>query len=90
MNWKRMVELEPRLAKLEMAIRGVTSDDGFCANSLWYGYNGNNDGGFRTQMSRLVGWAAECSALRTMAAYDTAYEYLYALLPDCSHDGLIC
>ncbi len=34
---------------------------------------------------RLVGWSAakEDPVLRSGAAYDAAYETLYALLPDC-------
>lgn len=55
-----------------------------CANELWYGQGSH--AGIKPQLVRLVGWEARALALRTSTAYDTAYRYLYARLPDCRGD----
>jgi hypothetical protein len=34
-------------------------------------------------MCRLVGFEADNPVLRTMGAYDAAYDKLYGALPDC-------
>jgi hypothetical protein len=71
--------LEPGLAQLEREIRALP-DAGkyFCANEHWY-----PPGTFRSRLLRLAGWNAVRPELRTSEAYDLAYDYLYALLPDC-------
>ncbi len=53
----------------------------FCANNMWYSF-------FKPRMRKLVGDSAEDDRLRTSKAYDTVYQYLYHLLPDCNHDGI--
>ncbi len=84
-TWEDLAAREPRLTQLRRAVEQVTAEDGqrFCANEYWYASAGGPN--FRGQMMRLVGWHAENPdpVLHTMAAYDTAYETLYALLPDC-------
>ncbi len=47
-----LVKLEPELGPIETAIRAVVLVPNFCANSVWYGYEGL---GFKERMSKLVG-----------------------------------
>jgi hypothetical protein len=54
----------------------------FCANSAWYRF-------FKPRMCALVGWGASDRRLKSEAAYDAVYNYLYNLLPDCNH-GSVC
>ncbi|MER3501173.1 MAG: hypothetical protein C4295_06790 [Candidatus Fervidibacterota bacterium] len=49
-----------------------------CANYLWY-----RRGGLKERLSDLVGYGARNPALRSEEAYNVAYDYLYALLPNC-------
>ncbi len=84
-TWDDLVRLEPRLAALRAEVERVTAWNGqrFCANEHWYGYNGES--GIKPKLVRLVGVRAENPDpdLHSMAAYDVAYQTLYALLPDC-------
>ncbi|MDP9358961.1 MAG: hypothetical protein M3Q71_13250 [Chloroflexota bacterium] len=84
-TWNDLVRAEPQLAVLRSEVERITARDGqrFCANAVWYGYNGQP--GIKPKLIRLVGFRAENPdpVLHTMVAYDTAYETLYALLPDC-------
>ncbi len=84
-TWDDLVRLEPRLAGLRAEIERITARDGqrFCANEHWYGYNG--EPGIKRKLVRLVGFRAQSPdpVIRSMAAYDVAYQTLYALLPDC-------
>jgi hypothetical protein len=78
---RRFAELareEPRLAALAHDIRAVKDTGGrwFCAADHWY-----HD--FKPRLMRLVGWGAEQPELRSCEAYDTAYDFLFDLLPDC-------
>jgi hypothetical protein len=59
----------------------------FCANVHWYGTDG-----FKSRMRKLVGFERKGGPqrLRTMAAYDLAYDTLYGSLPDCQHDTGLC
>jgi hypothetical protein len=88
LSWQRMVEIEPRLRTVERYILATTRHrlKPFCANALWYGY-GDPDFSFKERVNRYAGWGADAPELRSGAAYDIAYEYLYDLLPDCNHDG---
>lgn len=83
--WPLLVGLEPRLAVLEAELASIAREHGedpnWCANEVWYGYGTRKS--YRDGMSALAGWSAERPALRTRAAYDLAYEYLYELLPGC-------
>jgi hypothetical protein len=82
----RLCRIEPQLLVLlkdvEKARRGARDQDVVCANALWYGPNG-----FRRRVIELAGFQAQANELRTIKAYDTAYEYLYSRLPDCRGCG---
>ncbi len=84
-TWDDLIRLGPRLAALRAEVERVTAWNGqrFCANEHWYGYNGQP--GIKRDLIRLVGFRAESTdpVIRSMAAYDVAYQTLYALLPDC-------
>lgn len=79
-----------RLAAMDPLLLGVARragdvgqpGDKFCANAVWYGYDGY---GLKEQMYDLVGWgrAGGPPELKTMEAYSRAYTVLYELLPDC-------
>ena len=78
---------EPRLLELEEKIQTHSSDTashklGYCANNVWF-----SRGGFKQEMMSLVGWKSDVPELNNSDAYDTVYQYLYHLLPDCNHDG---
>ena len=86
MTFDEMLELEPRLKALQVAIRRVRDEGGtyFCANERWYGYGRTPPVlSFKTRMCKLVGWGAAVPALRSDEAYAVAYEALYGELPDC-------
>jgi hypothetical protein len=84
MAWPLLVKAEPRLAEVERALAGIvdTGDTpSFCANAHWYGYSEGPS--YRDRVKELAGWLGEMLVLRSEAAYDLAYEYLYELLPGC-------
>ncbi len=55
----------------------------YCANNAWYG-------SFDKRVMSLIGDNAKDDRLRKGKAFDTVYEYLYALLPDCKHKSFFC
>jgi hypothetical protein len=75
------------LRELEADIKACADKNkgrkGFCANKVWYRE-------FKKRLIRIVGDFAVDERLGSSAAYDVAYGYLYDLLPDCDHEGLIC
>jgi len=72
-----LCEIEPALRDLESQIREVDGSDAhFCANAVWSQV-------CKATLVSLVGWDARRPGLRTQAAYDTAYDHLYNLLPLC-------
>jgi hypothetical protein len=80
-TFEELVQLEPRLGMLERDIRSIKRPyrGRFCANEIWYQ-------GFKPKLVRMVGWLAPKDAppaLRTIEAYDVAYDHLYELLPNC-------
>ncbi len=54
------------------------SRENYCAINSWYGT-------FKPRMIELVGYSAKDEHLKSVKAYDTVYQYLYWLLPDCNH-----
>ena len=96
-SWDQLVDLEPRLADLERAVRSSrclwpdsAGDSCQCALERWYGKS-SGDLSFKQRMWMLVGYGRLLSAppdgndplLSSSLAYDAAYERLYNLLPDC-------
>lgn len=76
--------LEPRLYGLVERCQAVKAEgETFCANSVWYGYDGG--GGIKAEVVKLVGWDRRTppEELKTEEAYDVVYQTLYHLLPDC-------
>src|SRR5262249_3031935 len=82
-TWQYRIKIEPGLALLHEHVRSIKDSGGhsFCANAVWYGYGGHQS--LKEWMMRLVGFEAQNPRLRTMRAYDLAYETLYRALPDC-------
>lgn len=77
-SWQ-MAEIEPRLIDLFLDVQKasfVNWKAAFCANAVWYKK-------FKPRLERLVGFEAANKKLRTMQAYDCAYEKLYSALPEC-------
>lgn len=93
MTWAELLALEPELAVLHRELSAIKDDgrgDYFCANEVWYGYGSRHRPGYKTRLCELVGWCAPrhvLPELRTMAAYDLAYDTLYNLLPACRNCG---
>ncbi len=88
MDWSELASIEPRLKELEREVLSIKGGKRFCANAVWYGYDGKPS--YRERLTQLVGWGSDDSRLTGEAAYDAAYEHLYGLLPDCTHDGPLC
>ena len=87
-SWEQLVELEPALGKLRREIRALRRTplgDDFCANARWFGFGKWRGQGYKPRLTEFVGWCAKSAdpALRTMAAYQVAYETCYAALPNC-------
>jgi hypothetical protein len=86
-TWSQLTAAEPRLIALLEEVKHVRNRAGkqrsFCANDAWYTF-------FEQKMGRLVGWErAGHLLLGTEAAYDAAYQHLYALLPNCRKCGCL-
>ena len=73
-----LFELERRM---KAHARRHRHDEDYCANRVWYGR-------YKPEMVELAGWSAASPTLKSSAAYDDIYDYLYHLLPDCNHDGV--
>jgi hypothetical protein len=82
-TWEEMTRLEPRLETLYRRVCTIKDPGGsaFCANACWYGYGGHPS--LKEPMTHLVGFDARNPQLRTMEAYNLAYQKLYSALPDC-------
>lgn len=74
LTWDHLVELEPRLAKLEQAMARQVSRQWL---RVWYGPRG-----FKSQLCRLVGASRSGSVADVLAsslAYELAYSHLLAI-----------
>jgi hypothetical protein len=85
-TFEALAALEPGLAGLLAEARASAADAGdphFCANAVWYGYEGHP--GIKQRLLRLVGWerSDRHPVLSTPCAYDVAYEHIYEMLPPC-------
>ena len=79
MTWKRIIRIEPNLGRLykeAKAIRDDKTQPSFCANRIWYEE-------FKPRLLWLVGWECRKKELRSMEAYDIAYDKIYKALPYC-------
>lgn len=81
--WKELLELEPRLAALLGVIHATKVPSGKDPAKLWYAH-------IKPRLMKLVGYTAtrKNPALRSSAAYDTAYQKLYKELIEqrnCEH-----
>jgi hypothetical protein len=77
MNFAQMKKMEPRLAELETIAKKF--DKKSCTISFWYRE-------IKPPLLHHVGWgrADRSDPLATCQSYDTAYSYLYDLLPNCT------
>lgn len=85
--WNELVKIEPRLLNLvdeAMAYKKASTGKKYvCANDRWYGYGEWKGRGIKERLIYLVGWLSSRPELKTMEAYDVAYQHIYSLLPDC-------
>jgi hypothetical protein len=61
----------------------------FCANAVWFGYDGHPVY-FEWRLNQLVGLerpGKHHSMLSTSEAYDLAFQAIYGALPDCRECG---
>jgi hypothetical protein len=85
LTFDQLCRIEPAPRRLEADVIAAAKVErrkrNRCANRVWYGRFAN---GFK---GRVVGWYRFDKdgppELGTQAAYDTAYEHLYRLMPDC-------
>jgi hypothetical protein len=82
LSWPMLAALEPALADLLHAARNADSHrstDSFCSIWFWHG------GDLKQQMLQLVGHERPDfhPILGTSAAYDLAYDTLFAAIPPC-------
>ncbi len=81
----KYAQYNDELLRLEIEVLQCAADNrhnsDFCAINAWYGT-------FKRKMCKLVGWGVADDRLKTSKAYDTVYQYLYHLLPDCAHEGM--
>lgn len=75
------------LLQLETRIINHAKDNkatpNYCANRMWECL-------YKPEICYLVGLDARHPALKSEAAYDVVYLYLYNLLSDCNHEGMCC
>jgi hypothetical protein len=78
LTWRKIAAIEPRLSDLYDSVRRIKDPGGacFCAESLWHRR-------LKWQLQSLVGFRAHEPRLRSMAAYDIAFEKIYHALPPC-------
>src|SRR5262245_14023078 len=87
MTWDDICTLEPKLRLLESDIRALAKraeGTTFCANRWWYGRYGEVS--FKERLVELVGWESTNPKFTSPYMYDRVLDYLYNLLPDCTHD----
>ncbi len=101
LTFEKLAELEPLLRVIEADVKAAAAElrrkRTRCANGCWYGY-GKDARGFKEWMSTLVGayrhgrrgeTPERRELLSSSATYDTVYQHLYELLPDCRNCGCL-
>jgi hypothetical protein len=89
LTMKELTRLEPRLALLLAEARRWrrSRDPHFCANAVFYGYDGHQPG-LKERLLDLVGWeSGRTGLLGSSTAYDVAYDAVYNVLPACRNCG---
>lgn len=94
--WFDLAVTDPRLLELLQRAQAVVDEgeEAFCANHRWIGCGPPQaacpkcNGGLKPKLQTLVGWNAEKAELQSSAAYDVAYQKIYAALPGCR--GCMC
>lgn len=85
-HFMKLAAQEPALLALLRQVRAfkraARDRTDVCANRIWCEH-------LKPALTQLVGWSAANPALRDSHAYDTAYRYLYELLPDCRNCGCV-
>jgi len=84
-TFEQLCEIEPQLRRLEMEAKSTQAGNDFCANEVWY-----RSGGLKSQLRLLVGnegCLSQNPTLRSSEAYHVVYQHLWAILPDCEHEG---
>jgi hypothetical protein len=79
LSWADLVAIEPKLDALYREVQAVDPyDPDYSFGQAWYG-----QGGFKDALVRLVGWeaAGQPRILKTMEAYDLAYDKLVKAAP---------
>lgn len=80
LDWDEMVAIEPGLGALYREVRSLKDPGGscFCAEMLWHRR-------YKARLAWLVGFRTHSDdmRLRTMAAYDVAFEKIYGAMPAC-------
>lgn len=73
-----LASMEPKLWMLADECAAILPDGFFCANDHWFKQ-------IDSRFLEMVGWHAKslATSMRTPEAYDAAFEFLFALLPDC-------
>src|SRR5262249_24967899 len=85
---EELLALEPRLKPLFAEAKSFrrNTQEGFCANAVWFGYPGYEPG-LKALLAELVGWySRQEGVLGSREAYEVASRALYKALPDCRHD----
>ena len=84
-TFEQLCEIEPQLRHLEMEAKSIQAGNNFCANEVWY-----RSGGLKSRLRTLVGnegCLSKNEILRSSEAYHIVYQHLWAILPDCRHEG---
>lgn len=83
LSWEVIIAIDPFFYDLLREIQGVRAGENFCANRIWFEI-------YKPAIVRRIGWHAPNYApeiLKTVRAYEIAYEKLYSALPDCQNCG---
>lgn len=80
LDWEELAAIEPGLVALHDEVRRLKDPGGpcFCVETLWHRR-------YKARLAWLVGFRThnDDPRLRTMAAYDVAFEKIYNAMPAC-------
>jgi hypothetical protein len=77
-DWPDLIAAEPRLERLYTDVCRLRDPGGlcFCAEAIWHRQ-------MKARLTHLVGFQASDPELRSMGAYDVAFEKIYGAMPAC-------